>query len=184
MLEKLHDSKVFSKIDLRSGYCQIKIREGDEWKTAFSHAFWAIKRFQHVHKVNESSFKPYIDKFVVVYFDDILIYSQSEKEHLEHLTQIMMVLEKEKLFGNLKQCTFFTPEVTFLGYIITAQGIKVDDSKIEAIWSGPIPKSIHDIRSFYRLASFYRRFIKNFSTIIALMTEVLKGIPFRWNPKA
>jgi len=96
----------------------------------------------------------------------------------------MMVLEKEKLFGNLKKCTFFTPKVACLGYIIMAQGIKVDGRKIEAIWSWPISKSIHDVQSFHGLASFYRRFIQNFSTIMSAMNEVLKGTSFKWNPKA
>ena len=96
----------------------------------------------------------------------------------------MLVLEKEKLFGNLKKCAFFTHEVTFLGYIVSGDGIKADESKTEAIRTGPTPKSIHDVRSFHGLTSFYRRFIRNFSTILALMTEVLKGSSFTWNPKA
>jgi len=96
----------------------------------------------------------------------------------------MLVLEKEKFFGNLKKCTFFTNEVTFLGYIVSEDGIKVDESEIEAIRTWPIPKSIHDVRSFNGIASFYRRFIRNFSTILAPMTEVLKGSSLTWDPKA
>jgi len=123
-------------------------------------------------------FRPYIGKFVLVYFDGILIYSKNEHEHQDHLTQIMLVLECEKLFGNLKQCAFFTPEVTFLGYIVTEDGIKVDESKVKAIRSWPIPKSIHDVRAFHGLASFHRRFIHGFSTIVAPMTEVIKDTSF------
>ena len=129
-------------------------------------------------------FKAYIGKFIVVYFDDILIYSKDEQTHQDHLNQIMHVLEREQLYGNLKKCTFFTHEVTFLGYIISGDGIKADEGKIEAIWTCPQPQSIHDVRSFHGLASFYRRFIRNFSTIMSPMTEVLKGASFQWNPKA
>ena len=112
------------------------------------------------------------------------MYSKNEHEHQDHLTQVMLVLEREKLSGNLKKCSFFTPEVTFLGYIVSEDGIKVDEGKVEAIRSWPIPKSIHDVRAFHGLASFYMRFIRNFSTIMAPMTEVIKGTSFIWNPKA
>jgi len=128
-------------------------------------------------------FTPYIGRFVVVYFDDILIYSKSEEEHESHLAQIIKVLEKEKLFGNLKKCTFFSNEVTFLGYVVTSNGIHVDESKVEAIQSWPTPKSIHDVRSFHGLASFYRKFIRNFSSIMAPIIEVMKGSSFQWNLK-
>ena len=96
----------------------------------------------------------------------------------------MVVLEKERLYGNLKKCTFFSPEVTFLCYIVTAEGVKVDETKVEAIRSWPVPKSIYDVRSFHRLAPFYRKFIRNFSIIMAPMTEELKGSSFKWSPKA
>jgi len=129
-------------------------------------------------------FEPYIGKFVVVYFDDILIYSKDEQAHQSHLNKIMHVLEHEQLYGNLKKCTFFTHEVTFLGYIVSSEGNKVDEGKIEAIRTWPQPQSIHDVRSFHGLASFYRRFIRNISTIMSPMTEVLKGSLFQSNPKA
>lgn len=128
--------------------------------------------------------RPFIDKFIVVYFDDILIYSKHKEEHLEQLRQVLQTLREQKLYANLKKCSFLTNEVTFLGYIITAEGIRVDPSKVEAINSWPIPKSIHDVRSFHGLASFYRRFIKNFSSVAAPLTDCIKGDKFQWTEQA
>ena len=125
--------------------------------------------------------KPFIGKFVVVYFDDILIYSPSKESHLQHLKGVLEVLKREKLHVNIKKCRFFTNSSLFLGYIVSAEGIKVDVSKIEAIRSWPIPKTVGEMCSFHGLASFYRRFIKNFSTIIALVTDCMKKGRFQWS---
>jgi len=188
MLDELHGSCVFSKVDLTSGYYQICIREGDEWKTAFKTKGrlyeWLVMPFglsnilSTFMRLMNQVFISYIGWFVAVYFDDILIYSKSEEERQNHLAQIMKVLEREKLFGNIKKSIFFSNEVTLLRYVVTSNGIRVDECKVEAIRSWRTPKSIHDVRSFHGLAFFYRQFIRNFGSIMGPMTEVIKGSSF------
>ena len=125
--------------------------------------------------------RAFIGKFVVVYFDDILIYSKSMDEHLDHLRAVFNALRDARLFGNLEKCTFCTDRVAFLGYVVTPQGIEVDKSKIEAIQGWPVPTTITQVRSFLGLAGFYRRFVKDFSTIAAPLHELTKkGVSFSW----
>ena len=116
----------------------------------------------------------FIGKFVIVYFDDILIHSCNMQEHMEHLRLVLNTLREARLYANLKKCTFCTNELVFLGYVVSSQGIKVDESKIEAIKQWPTPTSVPEVRSFLGLAGFYRRFFKDFSTIVAPMTAVTK----------
>ena len=191
MLDQLYGASIFSKIDLRSGYHQICMREGDEWKIAFkTHDGlyeWIVFPFGLSNAPNtfmrfmNHILKPCIQNFVVVYFDDILIYNKSLEEHLEHLRQLFSILRKQRLFSNLKKCDFSADRIIFLGYVVTKDGIEMDQNKIEAIISWPIPSSIHDVRSFHGLVSFYMRFICGFSSIMALIIECLKGNKFKWS---
>ena len=193
MLDELHGSCVFSKIDLRSGYHQIRMKDGDEWKTAFKIKGglfeWLVMPFglsnapsTFMRLMNEV-LRPLIGQFIVVYFDDILVYSKSQEEHLNHLRSVFELLRKHKLYGKLEKCDFMVPNVVFLGYVVSKEGISMDPSKVEAIKSWPTPSSITEVRSFHGLASFYRRFIKNFSTLVAPITDCLKKGTFDW-PKS
>jgi hypothetical protein len=126
--------------------------------------------------------RPFIGLFVVVYFDDILIYSKSKKEHLEHLSVVFDALCAAQLFANMEKCIFCTRRVSFLGYVVTPQGIEVDSSKITAIREWPTPTTVTQIRSFHGLAGFYRRFVRDFSSIVAPLHELTKkDVPFSWS---
>ena len=191
MLDELSGAAVFSKIDLRSGYHQIRMKEGDEWKTAFKTKFglyeWLVMPFGLTNapstfmRLMNHVLRAFIGRFVVVYFDDILIYSHNETEHIDHIRQVLHVLRENKLFGNLEKCTFCKDKVIFLGYVVSKHGIEVDESKIEAIKNWPIPMNVSQVRSFNGLAGFYRRFVKDFSTIAAPLNDLTKkGVEFVW----
>jgi hypothetical protein len=123
----------------------------------------------------------FIGKFVVFYFNDILIYNKSLNKHIEHLCAIFCALREARLFANLEKCTFCTDRVTFLGYVVTPQGIEVDEVKIEAIKSWSIPTTLTQLQSFLRLARFYRRFMRYFSTIMTTLNDLTKmGVLFYW----
>jgi hypothetical protein len=123
----------------------------------------------------------FIGKFVVVYFDDIFIYNKSMDEHVDHMRVVFNALRDARLFGNLEKCTFCTDRVLFLSYVVTPQGIEVDQDKVEAIHGWPMPKTITQVRSFLGLAGFYRRFVKDFSTIATPLNELTKkGVHFSW----
>lgn len=118
---------------------------------------------------------PYIGKFVVFYFDDIPIFSKGREEHLQNLRIILGVLRREKLYVNLKKCRFMQESLVFLGFVISADGVKMDPEKVQVILEWPSPCSITEMRIFYGLATFYRKFIHNFSNIVAPMTDCTKG---------
>ena len=191
MLDELHGACIFSKIDMMSGYYQIRMQIGDEWKTAFKTKYglyeWLVMPFGLTNapstfmRLMNHVLRAFIGKFVVVYFDDILVYSKSLDEHIMHVRSVLSVLRAQNLYAKLAKCTFCVPKVVFLGYVVSEHGIKVDSEKVKAIKSWPTPKNVGDVRSFHGLASFYRRFIRDFSTIAAPLTEVIKkSVGFRW----
>jgi hypothetical protein len=164
---------------------------GDEWKTAFKTKFglyeWLVMSFGLTNapstfmRLMNEVLHPFIGKSVVVYFDDIFIYSKSLDEHIEHLRDIFCALREAHLFANLEKCTFCTDRVAFLGYVVTPQGIEVDEAKIEVIKSWLIPATLAQLRSFLGLVEFYRCFVRDFSTIAAPLNDLTKkGVSFRW----
>nr|GFC33557.1 putative reverse transcriptase domain-containing protein [Tanacetum cinerariifolium] len=180
LFDQLQGSSVNSKINLRSGYHQLRVREEDIPKTAFRTRYGHYK-FQVIPfgLTNAPAVlmdlmnwvcKPYLDKFVIVFIDDILIYSKDEKEHEEHLKAILELLKKEELYAKFSKCEFWISKVQFLGHVIDSQGIHVDPAKIESVKNWASPKSPTDIRQFLGLAGYYRRFIEGFSKIAKPMT--------------
>lgn len=190
MLDELNGSKWFSKIDLRSGYHQIRVKPGDEWKTTFKTKDglyeWMVMPFglsnapSTFMRLMNQVLRPFIGSFVVVYFDDILIYSKHEEEHLVHVRQVLEVLQENKLYVNLKKCTFCTNKLLFLGFIVGEEGIQVDEEKVRAIREWPAPTTVSELRSFHGLATFYRCFVRDFSSITAPITECMKKGKFHW----
>ena len=193
-LDQIGTACIFSKLDLKSGYHEICIRPGDEWKTAFKTREglfeWMVMPFglsnapSTFMRVMNQALRPFIGKFVVVYFDDILIFSMTLDDHMSHLREVLLVLRRDKLFATLKKCAFGSPQVHFLGYIVSAEGLAVDPDKVSAIKSWPEPRTISEARSFHGLASFYRRFVPQFSAIMALFTNCIKDSNFSWTQAA
>ncbi|GJS25942.1 putative reverse transcriptase domain-containing protein [Tanacetum coccineum] len=194
LFDQLQGSSIYSKIDLRSGYHQLRVREEDIPKTAFrtryGHYEFQVMSFGLTNApavfmdLMNRVCKPYLDKFVIVFIDDILIYSKSKKEHEEHLRQILKLLKKEELYAKFSKCEFWISRVQFLGHVIDCRGIHVDPAKIESIKDWASPKTPTEIRQFLGLAGYYRRFIKGFSKIAKTMTKLTqKGVKFDWGNK-
>lgn len=135
-------------------------------------------------RIMNQSLRLFIGKFVVVYFDDILIYSSSIADHISHIRDVLCILRQEQLFAARQKCEFSVPEVLFLGYVVTGQGLSMDQSNVEAVRWWPVPITITEIRSFHGPASFYRRFVSHFSSIMAPITSCMKEGHFHWTLEA
>ena len=191
LFDQLQGARYFSKIDLRSGYHQLKIRGEDIPKTAFrtryGHYEFLVMSFGLTNApaafmdLMNRVFKPFLDKFVIVFIDDILVYSKSEEEHAQHLRIALQTLRENQLYAKFSKCDFWMTSVTFLGHVVSENGISVDPNKIEAIQSWPRPTSVTEIRSFLGLAGYYRRFVKDFSRLAAPLTKLTrKNEKFEW----
>ncbi|KAK1433348.1 hypothetical protein QVD17_10258 [Tagetes erecta] len=194
LFDQLQGSSYFSKIDLRSGYHQVKVRKEDVPKTAFrtryGHYEFLVMPFGLTNApavfmdLMNRVCKPYLDKFVIVFIDDILIYSRTMEEHSEHLRKVLELLRGERLYAKFSKCEFWLREVQFLGYIVNEQGIQVDPSKVEAVMKWETPRTATEIRRFLGLAGYYRRFIKDFSKIAKSLTKLTqKKVAFKWEPE-
>ncbi|XP_060196262.1 uncharacterized protein LOC132625679 [Lycium barbarum] len=175
LFDRLGGATVFTKIDLKTGYWQVRIAEGDESKTT------CVTRYGSFDFL---VFREYIDEFVVVYLDDIVVYNKTLGEHLEYLRKVLNRLREHELYVKLSKCSFAQKQIDFLGHVVEEGRIKMDQQKIKAVTDWPPPKDIHALRAFLGLCNFYRRFVKNYSLIALPLIELLKKItPWDWSPK-
>jgi hypothetical protein len=196
LMDFLSGARYFSKIDLKRRYHQIRMREGDEWKTTFKTNEglyeWLVMSFGLVNapstfmRLMNEVMMEFIGKFIIVYLDDILIYSELEAEHLKHLAIVMKKLQQEKLLINMKKSSFMKTELIYLGFFISVNELRMDPDKVEVIKNWPSPRNIFEVRSFHGLASFYRKFIRNFSGINTEMMDTVKKQHkyFHWTTEA
>ncbi|KAM1370587.1 hypothetical protein ACFX2F_041029 [Malus domestica] len=192
LFDQLKGACVFSKIDLRSGYYQLKIKEEDVPKTAFrtryGHYEFRVMPFgltnapaAFIRLMNEV-FQQYLDKFVIVFIDDILVYSKSKADHIRHLNLVLKKLREHQLYAKFNKCQFWLTEVAFLGHVVSAQGIQVDPQKIAAVENWEQPRTVTKVRSFLGLAGYYRRFVQDFSMIALPLTKLTrKDVKFEWD---
>ena len=192
LLDQLQGAKYFSSLDLLSGYHQVPLHPSDIPKTTFrtpmgSFQFKVLSMgltnapSTFVHVMN-NVFSGLIGKSVLVYLDDILIFSKSQEEHLQHVKEVLEILRNNKLYAKLSKCEFGKKELNFLGHVVSADGIKVDPKKIEIVKEWPRPKDVHQVRQFLGLANYFRRFVQGFSTLTRPLNKLLvKGEQFIWS---
>jgi hypothetical protein len=194
LFDQMKGATVFSKIDLRSGYHQLQIKEDDVPKTTFKMRFghyeFTVLPFGLTNapgvfmSLMNGVFHEYLDKFIQVFIDDILIYSRTTEEHDEHLRLVLQCLREHKLYGKLSKCSFYQSKIHYLGHVISGEGIVMDPTKVEAIMEWPAPTNVPEVRSFMGLAGYYRRFIEGFSKIENPITELQKkNKKFVWTEK-
>lgn len=193
LIDKLQGAKYFTKIDLRNGYNLVRIKEGDEWKTAFRTKYglyeWLVMPFGLTNAPSAFQFfmndmlKEVLDVYAVVYLDDILIFSNTKEEHTLHVRNVLLKLRENKLYANAEKCHFNQEEVEYLGIIASGTGVRVDPVKVKTVQEWPVPKSVKNIQEFVGFANFYRRFVHNYSNLAAPMYQLLKkDVPWRWGP--
>ena len=192
MLDRICSSQIFSKLDLKDAYWLIRIRDGDEWKTAFKTRYGLFEylvmpfglsnapgTFQaHVNK----AFADMLDLFVLIYLDDFLIFSKTEEEHIEHVSKVLQRVIDSKLACNLKKCKFHVKSVEFLGYEVSAKGVNMLTDRVQTIRDWLPPTDLKSLQSFLGFCNFYRGFIPKYSSITLPLTNMTKkGVQWHWS---
>jgi len=194
LIDQLRDCTVYTKIDLRGAYNLLQIAEGEEWKTAFRTRYGLFEykvmpfgltnapaSFQHL--MNQI-FRDILDVYVIVYLDNILIYSKSENNHWTHVCEVLKRLRANNLFAKHDKCNFHTSKVEFLGFLISANGVEMDPEKIKAVAEWPMPNTVKEVQSFLGFANFYRRFFHDFGRIARPLNDLTKkGTEWLWSDK-
>jgi hypothetical protein len=191
LLDSLNGACVFSGLDLAAGYWQIPIKDEDRHKTAFRTPMglyeWNVMPFGLTNapavfaRTMQTIFQDILGKFVLVYLDDILIFSKNPEEHEKHLEMVLQRLEQHKFYAQLKKCHFALPEIEFLGHMVSKEGICVDPRKVKIVQEWPKPANLSDLRSFLGLSNYFRRFVHAYSTIARpLHALTRKDVPWQW----
>lgn len=194
-LDRLQEATIFTKLDLAQAYHQIRIKEGDEWKTAFRTRYGLFEyqvmpfgltnapaSFQNL--INDV-LRDLLDHSVIVYMDDILIFSKDKQQHVKDVIAVLERLSKNNLWAKAEKCEFFKDEIGYLGFLVSSRGTRMDPEKVKSVAEWQTPKNVHDIQVFLGFANFYRHFIKNFSKITSPITALLKkGNTFKWSEHA
>uniref|UniRef100_A0A8C5PED6 Gypsy retrotransposon integrase-like protein 1 n=1 Tax=Leptobrachium leishanense TaxID=445787 RepID=A0A8C5PED6_9ANUR len=195
LMDRLRTSTIFTKLDLRGAYNLVRIRDGDEWKTAFrsryGHYEYLVMPYglcnapATFQRFLNDIFRDILDQFVIIYLDDILIYSNTAESHETHVRTVLLRLLKHHLYAKLEKCLFHTRSIEFLGFIITPGYIQMDPAKVKAVTTWPAPANKKGVQCFIGFCNFYRKFVKNFSAIARPLTNLTKiQTPFRWSEEA
>ena len=195
LLSTAGKARIYTTIDLRHAYHLVRIAEGDEWKTAFRTRYgsfeWLVMPFGLTNapaafqRFMNDIFSDLLDVHVIIYLDDILIYSDDPTKHIEHVCEVLCRLRKHGLYARPDKCRFSSDTVEYLGFILTKEGLEMDSSKVQTIQDWPEPRKVKDIQSFLGFANFYRRFISDYSDIVVPLTRLTrKGIPWNFSDDA
>ncbi|GJP84393.1 hypothetical protein CLOP_g14451, partial [Closterium sp. NIES-67] len=194
LLDQLRGATVFSKLDLRSGYWQIRMADNSIHKTAFRTRYGSYEYLVMPFGLTNAPatfqaemnhiLRPLLDECVVVYLDDILIYSRDMKQHVEHLRRVFEILRRERFYVKLSKSEFALEKVQFLGHMVSAQGVHVDPTKIEAVRSWKTPENVKELQQFLGFANYYNRFVPQYAKLAAPLTNLLKkNTPYKWEKK-